>query len=255
MGYLVNPYVYASTAFSPTDIANIKLWLDASDTSTITSSSGKVSQWDDKSGNAHHVTQGVGALQPTTGSRTINGLNTIEYTGTEFLSRNDALSLTGNPNWTVFLVIRLDVLGSFDTYFMVGESTPTATRNVLYFSGGAAYAWRFNGGNEVYDVSVADSNDILLFERPAGGDIASSKFWRNGGTEQSATSSGNPTLSPSITDELTYVGGSFNTIGTFAGFDGILAEVIAYEKVLTSDEKNQVGNYLNEKWGAGWSDI
>ena len=32
---------------------NLQLWLDASDTSTITQSEGSVSQWDDKSGNGN----------------------------------------------------------------------------------------------------------------------------------------------------------------------------------------------------------
>jgi hypothetical protein len=40
------------------------VWLDANDSGTITIATG-VSQWDDKSGNANHVTQGTGSNQPT----------------------------------------------------------------------------------------------------------------------------------------------------------------------------------------------
>ena len=53
------------------------MWYDASDTSTITESSGNVSQWDDKSGNGFHLTQGTGSYQPQTGTHTVNGLNVI----------------------------------------------------------------------------------------------------------------------------------------------------------------------------------
>lgn len=40
------------------------LWLEASDSSTITETGGLVSQWDDKSGNDNHATQGTAADQP-----------------------------------------------------------------------------------------------------------------------------------------------------------------------------------------------
>lgn len=46
------------------------LWLDANDSSTITLNGSTVSQWSDKSGNARHATQGVGANQPLYGLRT-----------------------------------------------------------------------------------------------------------------------------------------------------------------------------------------
>ena len=45
--------------FSLTSIPDNILWLDASDSSTITEVSGAVSQWDDKSGNGNHVSQGT----------------------------------------------------------------------------------------------------------------------------------------------------------------------------------------------------
>ena len=54
-------------------------WYDASDTNTITLGAGGVSQWDDKSGNANHATQGISVNQPQTGTNIINGLNSIEF--------------------------------------------------------------------------------------------------------------------------------------------------------------------------------
>ena len=53
--------------FSPGDLgANLWAWWDASDSATITHSLGQVSQWDDKSANARHLTQGTSAAQPLT---------------------------------------------------------------------------------------------------------------------------------------------------------------------------------------------
>lgn len=74
-----------SSAFSPLSLSPA-LWLDASDTATITSSGGSVSQWDDKSGNNHHVTQSTAGAKPTTGSATQNGLNVLSFDGGDRLS-------------------------------------------------------------------------------------------------------------------------------------------------------------------------
>ena len=52
--------------------AKLGLWLDASDTSSITAASGSVSQWSDKSGNALHVVQATADKKPSTGSTTQN---------------------------------------------------------------------------------------------------------------------------------------------------------------------------------------
>jgi len=61
------------------DLTNFIAWYDAADSSTITESSGSVSQWDDKSGNSRHATQGTGSNQPlySASDSKLNGLPTI----------------------------------------------------------------------------------------------------------------------------------------------------------------------------------
>jgi hypothetical protein len=78
-----------SAGWIPSDLANIVAWYDASDTSTITESSGAVSQWDDKSGNANHISQSTGSLQPATNLNTFNSKNVINFDG-------DALAASSN---------------------------------------------------------------------------------------------------------------------------------------------------------------
>jgi hypothetical protein len=41
------------------------LWLDASDRSSVTTSAGTISQWNDKSGNGNNAIQVSGTSQPT----------------------------------------------------------------------------------------------------------------------------------------------------------------------------------------------
>lgn len=73
----INPYQFAAP-WSPAEITPA-LWLDAADASTITESGGAVSQWDDKSGNNHHVIQATSAAQPTYSATGFNNLPTVFF--------------------------------------------------------------------------------------------------------------------------------------------------------------------------------
>jgi hypothetical protein len=59
---------------------DLELWLDASDiSSVIKDSSGKVSQWADKSGNGVNVTQPASASQPSFTASGLNNLPTLTF--------------------------------------------------------------------------------------------------------------------------------------------------------------------------------
>jgi hypothetical protein len=61
------PIIFGSgQLWTPARISTASWW-DAADSSSITLSSGKVSQWNDKSGNGKHMTQATAASQPTYG--------------------------------------------------------------------------------------------------------------------------------------------------------------------------------------------
>ena len=113
-------YVPHTTAdWTPLDLTSLVGWWDASDTATITSSGGAVSQWDDKSGNGNHLVQATSALQPTTGTRTINSLNAID-----FIPTDDRMACTTVPNddltSTTFGVVLFDSVADHRT--IVGSS-------------------------------------------------------------------------------------------------------------------------------------
>lgn len=71
-------------SFDPGSDAGLLGWWDASDTATITDAAGAVSSWADKAGNGALV-QGNAALQPLTGTRSLNGLNVVDFDGARFL--------------------------------------------------------------------------------------------------------------------------------------------------------------------------
>jgi hypothetical protein len=65
--------------WSPANITT-SLWLDAADPNTVTTVGGAVSQWNDKSGNSRHASQGTASNRPVYQSAAQNGLNVVRFT-------------------------------------------------------------------------------------------------------------------------------------------------------------------------------
>jgi len=120
-------------AFSPLDLSPV-LWLDAADTSTITESGGAVSQWDDKSGNGYHLTQGTGAQQPKSGTATINSLNVIEYDGANTQYMLNASMPWAGTSLTVFAVYEINPL---DVQYIVAGANNSASYLYIAVDGNA----------------------------------------------------------------------------------------------------------------------
>ena len=92
-------------SFSPLDLDPV-LWLDADDPNTITTSSGKISGWNDKSGGNHIFTQSNQQLRPVLRQNKINGKPAVRFDGNgDFLSLNSRMGLSANPALTISAVL------------------------------------------------------------------------------------------------------------------------------------------------------
>jgi hypothetical protein len=80
-------------------VATPFLWIDPSNTSSITHSANNVTQINDLTGNGRHATQANTTHSPTTNTDTINGLNTLRFNGTK------ALTLAAPPTAGVLFVV------------------------------------------------------------------------------------------------------------------------------------------------------
>ena len=81
------------------------LWLDADDASTITTVSGAVSQWNDKSGNNKHGTQTVSGNRPIVNLTGINNTPAISFNGSSSFLNFPSGFLNGTTNLTVAMVL------------------------------------------------------------------------------------------------------------------------------------------------------
>lgn len=240
MTNLINSYRYSS-AFVPTDIANLALWLDASDTGTITESGGSVSQWDDKSGNSNHATQGTGSSQPTTGTRTINSLNVLDWS-TDYMSLTSAISRTSG--YTILVVGNGDDF-SADVRAFTGSST------------GAGFVFRVDDGP--INLEIVRRNQAVLLTgsstiSTATDYIFSGRTSAAGNNAQlNGSSEGSNATNPSYTADLDTIGAQDN--GPVDAWDGMIGEIIIYTSILSDSQMNQVGNYLSDKWGITWTGL
>ena len=103
-----------------------RVWYDASDTTTITASGNDVSQIADLSGfDAHSISQ----VSPKTGTRTIGGLNVLDFDYGDWMSCTSNFSTPDSGEMMVFMVAQPDARSRElfqDSLFALKKSTDNA---------------------------------------------------------------------------------------------------------------------------------
>lgn len=243
----INPF----PVFNPLDLTP-QLWLDASDTATITASSGAVSQWDDKSGNGYHVTQATGANQPTTGSVTKNGLNTIDFDGGDNLNRAPDTGLGQNvTGLTIYSVVKYDLLGS-RTVFALTTGTSTSTLRILLGANLTGDLLRVAGrtldADSLVTVTSSAKSTGVWYSQIGVFDYANTDLFQyvNGSLDGSTTSFQTATTTSNTQSQNLVIGDQ--ALGGSA-LDGSVGEILVYHSAHNSSLRQTVLQYLNNKWG------
>lgn len=242
----INPYRFA--AFSPLDLSPA-LWLDASDTSTITSSGSpaKVSQWNDKSGNVRNVTQATAAAQPTTGASTQNSLNIISFDGGDRLlnSSTNQYVNASTGNFSAFAVAKSDVLtGSTGKQIVCADSgAGNRQQQFLRFQFAYGQTIAFNTSNTAFSDETANitGSNMVLLSAVVGSNC---EVWLNGSSNGAGS-----TITGTLRTSATAIAVGANTNAT-AGelLTGTIAEIIIYPSALSATDRQRVETYLNAKW-------
>ena len=226
---------------NPASISNLYLWLDSSDTSTFTYSSGSVvSQWNDKSANGYNATQATVSKQP---SRV-----TSPSTGVKFDGSDDVLSTTASFNGSAF------------TQFNVVRDFDPSPGDVLFGggSGGTDIYWPYVSGGQFYFQINANYGLVYLTQPTglyeletrydgAGATNADKMKARINGSDRTLSFTGTIPTTISRSGQTTAIG-AYNFTPVLP-FDGILSESITYNRVLTTQELSDVRGYLSTKWG------
>jgi len=245
----VNDYV----GFSPSSIPGLALWLDADDETTFTFSSGTlVSQWDDKSGEDNHVTQGTAASQPSRDAATLNGKAVVTFDGANDRMVTGANAL-GTVNQLAFVgVVKFATRANSDEYdYFYGVSGGTASAGaVVSFSyanpGASSYTGKYYlyGGGAVFTGPTLTQGSPFVFSQIAQTAAPRHQLYIDGVSQ--TVDAYTDTLSATGTLTL----GNTGIGGVNHPFNGYLAEGCWYvNSPLSEDNRTELEAYLATKWG------
>lgn len=238
----------ADRKFTPANITT-SLWLDAADNSTITQSSGAVSQWNDKSGNSINATQATTLNQPTISSAGLNSRQSVNFDG-----NGDNLVLpTGFLNGTTAFSLAFVMLGppqQNDAVF--GPATSDSTGLELAYTSVVGFPTlaRINNVNKIVSGLWSTNSQPTISVLQA--DASSTAGWLNGATVSAASSSGIAALNFTGAYSIgTYSNNrnAGNNSGTTVSAQMNLGEFIISTAVWSISDRQRIEGYLAHKWG------
>lgn len=258
-GLLGGQYVAPTPPTPP--VSGYKLWLDAADTTKITQSLNAVSQWTDKSANAYTFTQSTGSAKPTTGTRTQNGWNVLDFDGFDSLISTAANStwtfLSNNTQFTAFYAFSTDN-SNFQTIHNTNELQSQYIGTDMVLNGNATYAFQHDVNNSstgnasvlnvcaansittafTYITVLSDANNATAANRSDIRIKQGSAIKNN--TKTTATNNGTPSYPLTI--------GMPTNLANY-GLDGGLGEILIYTSTLSAGDILSTQQYLASKWG------
>jgi hypothetical protein len=222
----------SSSYFFPTAISGCQLWMDATDSTTITRSGANVTQWNDKA----NLYTGTATNNPQYNSNPINGLPTIHFDGA---SARYVLLTANNFNYSFMTYVMVIRWVSGSGGFM-GTDTPSNYGRALQVTSPYVYMLLYS---QFYTTTVQ-----LTANQPC---ILSAYF--NSTTDFTVIVNGVKTLF-----SVGQGAGNTNTNGFNIGvsnpsntgshsFD--MGEGIVYNSILSDSQRQQVEGYLAWKWG------
>jgi len=241
--------IIATQSLLPNGVAGLKLWMDATDLSTITEPDGAVSAWKPKSVlGVGDAIQGVGANQPLSGINTIAGKNVITFD-----TSDDQLVIAVNSVleglWATGATI-ISVYSAFGTSGFARLVDGSPEWGLFKDSSGSRFIFSadFTTTNADFrsdTVHSVNKPEIFAITYNANSDSNLPVFYLNGSTNSlSIITMPVGTYVPA--DGLVGIGNRSNS--TAQPFDGDIGEIIIYGRIITPSELFGVHTYLSNKY-------
>jgi hypothetical protein len=218
------------------------LWLDAADASTITESGGVVSQWNDKSGNLRHASQGNAANQPTYSLNLLNSKNVVSFTNIS--NASDFLTLGVSSRFSTHRLLAIVYQDTFTGLY----STPVGT---VYSATGS-----YHGGTSAAQIFRERTPDgVLALTSP---ETLNGQNFRNGSNIGDGTTTARPSTvaiqthvsrGPFPSGQLVSTIGADSADSTNRSINGYIAELIILTYPDIDGVRQRLEGYLAHKWG------
>ena len=217
---------------TPLTIPGCHLWLDASDTTTISpSAGGTLTSWTDKSGTGKTITINSAPSYSTTG---FNG----SYPSMTFTSGNNlriTIPSVGTGDIAVFAVWRQTTANTQHNVFSIGTPGGGTETALGWNNGEGRYKFYRYGGPESVNPAATNNANVIGSALQVSG---LRTLHING-----VAPTGTGTESYNQTNTTAFIGG-----GTFP-LVGQLAELIFYIGTVTTAQRQTIEGYLARKWG------
>jgi hypothetical protein len=250
-----HPYRWDGTAvggvklWRPDELgADLAVWLDAEDTSTITLNGSTVSQWNDKSGNGRHVSQENATQQPAYTTGALSNKPVLTFDGVNDTLQRASAGLSGLSSVSIFVVMRYitggtsediatgvgtaGVAGAVRSFYRKPSGTTQGWANWSRDVGDSAFSCDIGGGHHIFagwNTSLVAGNNIVIA--------------RDGLSAVYTNANGNLALTG---DGL----GVGELVGSFTRYtNASIAEVVILPVAVTTAQQQLIEGYLAHKWG------
>jgi hypothetical protein len=229
------------------------LWLDAADAATVTTVSGAVSQWNDKSGNGRNATQGTAGSRPAYSSTGFNSRPGVSFDGIDdFMSIGGrAISGTGY-HYAMAIKPGAAALTSVDgdaVFWLRNAYETNGFLHILYRSNiTSKFRTLINSNGDVANVNTKYlSTDSDTSEQVIAYGGPSTNLRRNGTLQSNGSDTTTAANTISYSGLLAEIGRYFINTTTYNGAFNIAEFVL----VLSPSDNDilKLEGYLAHKWG------
>jgi hypothetical protein len=227
-------------AFSPADIANLVGWWKA-DAITGLADSDRLVSWPDSSPAGKAATNAVVAQRPLYRINRLNGLPGVVFDGVDDQIYTASPATTVVDGFTLFTLANL--LGAAPSGvcpLFVGSGGDGW--GIAQVTSGTAFSGLLRGGVAWMPGTAPGSGLRLLAGRRAAGTF---NLYSGGGVSVLTT-----TQAPTAPTTQTGIGSHGGAVANMDIYEGLI-----YARALTDAELNQIGAYLDAKWGVPWSPV
>lgn len=221
-------------------------YFDASVDGSVILTDGKVSQWTDLSGLGNHVSQMTPGNRPTVS--TLNGMNVLSFDAAneEYLITSSWDDVVGPPI-EAFVVVKPVGSGGRGPFSISDADQPKDYFVILAGTTNLVFQQRGTGINP--------PNSVISQAELSNPNPNTMQLWSGrSASDESIFVKINQIESPEGTDRTiiqnldTLTIGRLTRSGSKVPFDGQIAEVVVFNRILTADERSDLERHLIGKW-------
>lgn len=231
----------------------LEIWFDGADAATITyATSPYIQAWDDKSVGSTVKpanTSGNSSVKPQYVTNYQNGKNVVYFDGVNDLTTvNPFSNLQGLTGCTYMVVYKTLSASTFQTVTIMKTNSQPTNELRLGVTTGSTFSVGMGGGFASATGSTSNTNFNIHTVKFDGSQSTNSTrlIYRINKVQQSLSFSANVGTAMDSNVSYIYIGESSDGTGDFNGY---IAEILLYTRILTDVEIANMENYLQTKWG------